>query len=194
MTAPRHRPHPARHRAATAPPARRVRIGAVGLALGLAAGLGVAVGGGDADAPVHPAEPVPAPAVSQPATARWERVLIRLDRRRERAFEVGRAGLLSRVYEAGSAALRRDRAVLRAYARRELTVTRARTEWLDVDLRRRAGRLTVLRVVDRLGAAGARTRSGRLVPLPRDRPTTHRIVLRRGADGWLLADVRALSG
>ncbi len=191
MTAPRTRP--ARHRAAEAPAGHGVRIAAGGLALTVVAGLGVAVSRAG-DGPVNSADPVPVPTGSEPATAHWERVLTRLDRRRERAFAAGRAGLLAGVYEAGSPALRRDQAVLRAYARRDLTVTRARTEWLDVDIQRRTQGVTVLRVVDRLAAASARSRSGRQVRLPRDRASEHRLVLRRGADGWRLAEVRALSG
>jgi hypothetical protein len=124
----------------------------------------------------------------------WERVLERLDRRRARAFATGDPALLAAVYQPGSAVLAADRATLAAYAARGLTVEGATFRLLDVRSRRLAPGEMALRVVDRLAPVTARTNAGAKVRLPHDRPTVHRLVLRRGADGWRIAAVAARSG
>jgi len=122
-------------------------------------------------------------------------VLRDLDRSRARAFASGDSAGLTDVYLRGSTVLRRDRAVLDAYARRGLTVRGARLRLLDVRVCAEADTRVALRVVDRLRpvrvrAAGATSAR----PLPRDHPTLHRVQLVRTTAGWRIAAVRSLSG
>lgn len=125
---------------------------------------------------------------------RWKRILTRLDRVRARAFATGDVSALAAVYRSGSAVLRRDRAVLRAYVARGLTVHGVGFDLLDVRSGRPGPGVAVLRVVDRLRAATARSGGGARLPLPRDGPTVHRITLTRHVGGWRIAAVEARSG
>jgi hypothetical protein len=149
--------------------------------------------GHDQGPAVHGAGVTAAAALSG-TSGRWGLLLEQLDRRRARAFALGDPRVLTTVYAPGSAVLAADSAALEAYTARGLTVGGATFRLLDV----RGGRLApdevVLRVVDRLAPATARTRDGAGVRLPQDRPTVHRLVLRRGADGWRIAAVAARSG
>ena len=124
----------------------------------------------------------------------WARVLHELDRRRAHAFAAGDAAALTAVYRARLGGARPRPRGAGGLAGRGLDVHGAGLRLLDVRaLRVRAGTV-VLRVVDRLRRATARTDAGAVVPLPRDRPTVHRLVLRRGPGGWRIAAVAALSG
>jgi hypothetical protein len=127
-------------------------------------------------------------------SSRWGRVLGRLDRVRGRAFASGEVAALGAVYQAGSAVLHRDRAVLRGYVARGLTVHGVGFDLLDVRIRRAAPGVVVLRVVDRLRLATARSGGGARLPLPRDGPTVHRLTLIREGGGWRIAAVAARSG
>ena len=127
-------------------------------------------------------------------SSRWERALGRLDRVRGRAFASGEVAALGAVYQAGSAVLHRDRAVLRGYVARGLTVHGVGFDLLDVRIRRAAPGVVVLRVVDRLRPATARSGGGARLPLPRDGPTAHRLTLIREGGGWRIAAVAARSG
>ena len=120
------------------------------------------------------------PAYAGAGHDRWTRVLQQLDRRRAHAFAAGDAAALSTVYEPGSAVLARDRAVLAAYAGRGLVVHGATLRLLDLRAHRVGAGTVVLRVVDRMRTATARTGDRAAVVLPRDRPTVHRLVLHRG--------------
>ncbi len=152
-------------------------------------------GGGSSDRrPSAVAAPVP-PAYAPVTPSRWERVLADLDRSRARAFAAGDAAALTEVYVRGSTVLRRDRAVLAAYARRGLTVRGAGLRLLEVRVGAASAGRVVLRVVDRLGPARVRRGAERWSrSLPRDHPTLHRLGLVRTAAGWRIAQVRSLSG
>jgi hypothetical protein len=81
--------------------------------------------------------------------------------------------------------------MLDAWLERGLRVRGMGVEVLALEvLRDGPGRL-VLRVTDRLAGAVA-VGSGVRRVLPRDRPTTRALVLRRGDDGWRMASVRLL--
>ena len=121
-------------------------------------------------------------------------MLRRLDDARAAAFASGRPAALAHSYLPGSGVLRRDRAVLDAYARRGLRVHGADLRLLRVRVLARGHRRVVLRVVDRLGPATVTARAGAALALPRDHPTVHRLVLRRTDPGWRIAGVRALTG
>ena len=122
---------------------------------------------------------------------RWSGVLRRLDDRRARAWRTGRPGLLRLVYVAGSSSLRRDAAMLRAYAERGLRVRGVRMHYLAVTAADRRGAEIRLTTVDRLGPAVVRIPGGTARSLPRDRPTRHEVALRRVPDGWRIAWIRA---
>lgn len=134
--------------------------------------------------PPHPATVSSSEPPRTPSAARWRAVLYQLDRIRARAWRQGDPDLLRAVYAAGSPALDSDRHLLADYARRGLRVR---------DVRLRFGRLEVVQerpgwvrftVVDRLAAATAVSAAGSRLPLPRDRPTRHRVVLRRVGGAW----------
>lgn len=146
-----------------------------------------------------PVSPLPGSATRPPAVDGsgddlWRHVLHELDRHRASAFAAGDAAALATVYRRGSAVLARDRAVLVAYARRGLSVHGAGLRLLDVRALRVGEGRVVLRVVDRLRSATVHTGADAALPLPRDRPTVHRVVLHRGQGGWRIAAVAALSG
>lgn len=125
---------------------------------------------------------------------RWQQILRRLDRARARAFAAGDVSALAAVYQPGSEVLNRDRAVLRAYVARGLTVHGVDFDLLDVRFHRAGQDVVVLRVVDRLRPATARSGGGARLPLPRDGPTVHRLTLARHDGGWRIAAVEARSG
>ena len=114
-----------------------------------------------------------------------------LDRARARAWRRGRPALLRQVYLPSTAALRRDRSRLHAYAARGVRVRGVHLRFGSVAVVARAGRMVRLHVVDQLGAATALDQHGHRRELPRDRPTRHIIELRRSADGWRIATVQA---
>ena len=129
-----------------------------------------------------------APAVA--ATERWRRTLASLDRRRAEAFSEDRPGLLRSVYSAGSAVLDQDRATLAAYRSRGLRVLDLRMRVLRLRVLDAGPRRAVLVVLERLAAATAVDRSGATTALRSDRPSEHRILLRRTPAGWRIAAVR----
>jgi hypothetical protein len=112
------------------------------------------------------------------------------DVRRAAAWAAGDEAALAALYTDGSAAGRRDRAMLGRYGARGLRVRGMRMQVLAGKVRSRtAGRL-VLMVTDRLAHAVA-VRRGTRVVLPRDRATRRTIVLRRVAGEWRVAQVWA---
>jgi hypothetical protein len=129
------------------------------------------------------AEAVVGPVVSPVA------VLAGWDRARSAAWAAGDVAALGRLYVPGSRAGERDQAMLRAWLRRGLRVRGMVMQVLAVELRARTERRMVLLVTDRL--------AGGSVPgaeaLPRDGPTTRRLVFRWGggpAGRWRLASAR----
>lgn len=96
---------------------------------------------------------------------------------------------LSDLYTRGSRAGLHDRAMLAAYLDRGLRVAGLRTQVLVVSLRSWGpGRFTV-EVTDRV-VGGQAVGGGVRVPLPRDRPSTRVISLRRVAGAWRVTEVR----
>lgn len=114
------------------------------------------------------------------------------DRSRARAWADGDVPALRALYLPGSAAGEQDVRMLRAWLRRGLRVEGMAMQVLGVELRRRTDRRIVLVVTDRLaGAVGVRPRSGERVALPRDGPSTRRLVFARSGGRWLLASATA---
>jgi hypothetical protein len=126
---------------------------------------------------------------ARPPGPDWAAILDRLDRRRELAYASEDPSLLGAVYVSGSPVLRRDLAMLLAYAERGVRLTGVRLRALDVRLLGHAGRYVRLHVVDRLERPTAHGAGG-AVRLPRDQATSRVIVLRDGAGGWRIAAVR----
>lgn len=134
------------------------------------------------------ATPVPVAAAASSTVAAIE-VLRAWDERRSRAWARGDVRALRRLYTPRSRSGRVDRAALSSYADRGLRVTGLRTQLLAVEVERQTGRLLVLRATDRMTRAVARGQ-GRSVVLPRDEPSSWRLVLRRAAGEWRMAGVR----
>jgi hypothetical protein len=119
------------------------------------------------------------------------RLLRAWDDRRARAYARADVSALKDLYVAGSRTGAADVAVLRGYLGRHLRVTGMRTQLLGADVV--AGgprRLTVL-VTDVLTGAVA-TSGHRRWALPRDRPSTRRVVLVRVAGEWLVQEAYAV--
>lgn len=131
-----------------------------------------------ADAAAAPPGPVP------PTT-----VLADWDERRAQAWADGDLRALRGLYVAGSRTGRADVARLRAYVGRGLTVVGMQTQVLALEVRRHEEDLLDLVVTDRVIGAAA-TGPGGVVPLPRDRPSTRRLSLRRVGGAWLVVEVR----
>lgn len=108
-----------------------------------------------------------------------ERVLRRWDVRRARAWAHSDPTALRRLYAPGSRAGSADVAMLRRWQRRGVRVAGLRLQVLALHVVRRSSRRLVLRVSDREVGATARVPTGSVV-LPRDEPSQHLIVLRRG--------------
>jgi len=117
-------------------------------------------------------------------------VLRAWDVRRAAAWAAGDEAALAALYTDGSAAGRRDRAMLDRYVARGLRVEGLRMQVLAGSVRSRtAGRL-VLEVTDRLAHAVA-VGPGVRVELPLDRASRRTVVLRWVAREWRVAQVRA---
>jgi hypothetical protein len=142
-------------------------------------------------APVEPASLPEAP-VPSPSESAAVLVLRRWDEARAHAYASGSAAQLRRLYVERAPAGASDVRRLRAYAARGLTVSGMRMQLLSVQVLSASARSMRLRVTDRLVGAVAHGRSADLA-LPRDAASTHTIVLRRGAGGWLVATVGQLS-
>jgi hypothetical protein len=163
------------------------------------AGVTAAVGAGQS---MLSAEPAPAGPVDRSVAAnlaaapawaapdeRWSGVLARLDDRRALAFSRADAHLLAKVYVPGSALRARDARVIEAYARRDLRVVGLRMTILALRVEDQTASTADLSVVDRIMQARAVDSSGRSRPLPHDRPTAHRLLLRRLPTGWRIAAI-----
>lgn len=112
------------------------------------------------------------------------------DVRRAAAWAAGDEAALAALYTDGSAAGRRDRAMLGRYGARGLRVRGMRMQVLAGKVRSRTAGRIVLVVTDRL-AHGVAVGRGTRVVLPRDRATRRTIVLRRVAGEWRVAQVWA---
>ncbi|MCR6032907.1 hypothetical protein GGQ22_15890 [Nocardioides sp. zg-579] len=116
-------------------------------------------------------------------------VLADWDRRRSAAWAAGDVDALDRLYVPGSAAGRKDRAMLERWTGRGLVVEDLRLALISVEVVAAATHRLVLRVTDRV-AAGRAVGRGVDVRLPEDGPTTRRVTLVRAAGEWLVAEVR----
>ena len=159
-----------------------------------AATLVVAVSGEDPDAPVPRLAAARADLSDDAAAGAGRedpavRVLHAWDVRRARAWAAGDARALRRLYVRGSRAGRADVAMLHAWLARGLRVRGMRMQVVAATVRGRGEARVVLEVTDRL--VGATTvAAGRRVPLPRDVPSRHTVVLVRVAGQWLVRAVR----
>jgi hypothetical protein len=121
-------------------------------------------------------------------TTRAVAVLQAWDRSRARAWAHDDRTALGALYTPGSSTGRRDVAMLTAYHVRGLRVTTMQRQVLAVRVRSSRPCALSLLVTDRLAEARVTDRGERVV-LPRSRPATHRIVLRRGSTGWRVVEV-----
>jgi hypothetical protein len=119
------------------------------------------------------------------------RVLRAWDARRSRAFARGDAAALAALYVPGSRTGAADRAVLRGYRQRGLSVTGMRTQVLAAEVLLQSERRLVLLVTDVLVDAVAADGRELRWPLPRDRPSTRRVVLVDHDGAWRVAEVYA---
>lgn len=168
----------------------------VGLVGGVAAVLlvGVALRGGSSTPrpPVRAPVAVVAPEAGSVSVTRAVSSLAILrdwDRSRAAAWAEGDARALARLYVDGSEAGARDVAMLRAWRDRGLRVEGMSMQVLAVELRARTARRLVLVVTDRLVGAQA-VGPGDRRALPRDDPTTRRLVFRAVNGSWLLESAR----
>jgi hypothetical protein len=124
-------------------------------------------------------------------------VLRAWDEQRAAAYAAGSVRQLRQLYVARSAAARADVHVLTGYRRRGFVVEGMRTQVLALRVLDERPRRLRLEVTDRLDGAvavavgvGVGEGAGRRVALPRDRPDTRALTLRRGADGaWRVLSV-----
>lgn len=184
-------------------PSAAVLGGAVLVAGLLALGLTWALSGADpaAGLPVLRIPPAAAslapPSASSPAPSgvpvpAWREVLTALDATREQAFATADAGLLDRVYTAGSPPLLADRATLAALAAAGRTAEGVRHELRVVDGSAMDGDRAELVVTDLLGAQTVRDAAGTVVQQVPGRPAgRHRVVLERRDGSWLIAQLAA---
>lgn len=132
---------------------------------------------------------VRARAVERPST-----VLATWDERRARAWEAGDVEALRTLYVDGSRTGRRDARMLEQWNVRGVRVGAMSTEVDRVVVRRRDTDRLVLKVTDRLVADTADLDEGAQVRLPDDGWSTRVVELRKGADGWRVAEVRESPG
>lgn len=182
------------------------RLLLVALLLSALTGVGVAVAQHPTrePAPREPAREGSAPRVSPPAPAKAPdraapepalsdaaaiAVLRGWDRRRAAAWSAGNGAALRGLYVPGSAAGRRDLAMLRAWTSRGLRVRGLRMQVLAVRVRVHRERRVVLEVTDRVARAIA-VGDGVRRELPRDGASTRAVELVRSATRWRVAAVR----
>jgi hypothetical protein len=115
-------------------------------------------------------------------------VLREWDRQRARAYAMGNEEALAALYVAGSRTGAADRTMLRAYRERGLRVTGMHTRVLEARVLEATGARICLVVTDVLldAVAVADGREGGWA-LPRDGPSTRRVVLVRDG-GWRVAE------
>lgn len=148
---------------------------------------------------VAPAETRPRAAAAAPRPEVAVAAVLRSwDVQRAGAWAVGDMAGLGRLYVAGSAAGRADRAMLRAWVARGWVVRGLRTQVLALRLVDRSPDRLRIRVTDRVSGAQA----VRLTPgvddvrrgLPWDAPTSRVLTMRRIDGRWLMSSVRLGAG
>jgi hypothetical protein len=136
----------------------------------------------------QPMSMIPVDAHARPGAAA---LLREWDAGRASAWAAGDLTALRALYLPGSAAGRHDRAMLRGYLRRGLSVQGMSTQVLSLRVARHTPDRIVLVVTDRLVGATA-VGGGQRVALPRDDPTTRRVTLRRSGGAWRVDEVRRI--
>ncbi|WP_036490903.1 MULTISPECIES: hypothetical protein [Nocardioides] len=116
-------------------------------------------------------------------------VLAGWDARRSAAWAAGDVAALRELYVAGSSTGRADARMLAAYVDRGLRVDGLATQVLALEVLDEAADELTVRITDRV-AGGVVTGEAGGTPLPRDRPTTRTLVLRRVDGEWLVVTVR----
>lgn len=116
-------------------------------------------------------------------------VLADWDSRRSQAWAEGDVAALRDLYVADSASGRADARMLAAYADRGLRVVGLATQVLALEVVAQTPDELTVRVTDRV-VGGVVTGGAGRTPLPRDRPTTRTLALRRVEGVWLVATVR----
>lgn len=144
--------------------------------------------------PAVPAVPVDdaGPRGTGSTTSVAREVLREWDRRREAAWVEADEDALAALYLPDAVAGRRDVENLRRWSARGARVTRLEQQVLGLTVLRDSGRALAVRVTDRLGVLESEV-AGVAIALPRDGPSTRRIVLRRGSrvtSPWKVASVR----
>ncbi|MEO6512081.1 MAG: hypothetical protein ABIO16_13870 [Nocardioides sp.] len=119
------------------------------------------------------------------------RLLRAWDARRARAYARGDVEALRLLYVAGSRTGRADVAVLRGYVGRDLTVSGMHTQVLGADVVGRTARRLTVEVTDVLVSAVASSGERRWA-LPRDRPSTRRVLLVRVRGEWRVSEAYAV--
>jgi hypothetical protein len=127
-------------------------------------------------------------AAARPARVAAVELLRRWDERRAAAWARGDPRLLRPLYTAGSVAGRRDRSMLRSWVARGLVVRGLRTQLLAVRTLEHRRTTWTLEVTDRV-LGGVAVGPGVRRPLPRDRPSTRVVRLRRVDGAWRVASV-----
>lgn len=132
-----------------------------------------------------PPEAAPAKA---PSTGPRE-VVAEWDARRSAAWAQGDVAALRELYTATSPTGRADAQMLAAYVDRGLRVDGLATQVLALEVLDEGAEELTVRVTDRV-VGGVVTGDGTSTPLPRDRPTTRTLALRRVDGVWLVVSVR----
>ncbi len=129
------------------------------------------------------------------ATGSGPREVLRAwDAARAAAWAAGDPERLAALYTAGSVAGRRDVRLLERWSARSLHVTRLEPQVLALVVEDASATRLVLRVTDRLATLRAEV-DGEPVRLPRDGPSTRRVVLERaGGTAWRVASVGETGG
>ena len=160
------------------------------LARALVAALLLVLLGGPAAAGPQPVAPGAAgPAATGPGERQARAVLAAWDESRAAAWRRGDRAGLADLYTAGSLAGARDLRMLDAWLGRGLRVRGMAVEVLSLEVLHDGAHRLALRVTDRLAGAVA-VGSGVRRVLPRDRPTSRALVLRRSDRRWRVASVR----
>lgn len=129
------------------------------------------------------------PAVVSGATSTPRDTLATWDTHRAEAWAAGDVAALRDLYVANSRTGRADARMLAAYVDRGLRVEGLTTQVLAWRVIEESSDVLVVRVTDRI-VGGVVVGEGTNAPLPRDRPTTHTVTLRRAEGVWRMAVVR----
>lgn len=155
--------------------------------LWLAGMTGTADGG---DATRHPVRTTPAADGPASPDARALSVLRRWDRLRSHAWATGDPAALIRLYVTGSTTGERDADDLRRWTRRGLRVAGLRQQVAELRVTdRHPGRLVL--VVTERTVGGVAAGASRPTAVPASAWATHRILMRRTAAGWKVAEASA---